>query len=128
MLGCGAHLAALRRTSVGRFGLDSAHALEVLQGMNADLRDRCLLPVDTLLQNLAEVRLDPEEQARFVRGQTVQRDGTPQARVRVYGAGGALLGVGEAAADGTVYPKRIIANVATTAQDVEAQQKIDENP
>jgi len=38
-------------------------------------------------------------------------DGPPQARVRVYGASGALLGVGEAGADGTISPKRVIAKV-----------------
>jgi tRNA pseudouridine55 synthase len=110
MLGCGAHLAALRRTAVGRFDLGSAHTLESLQAMAADERDRCLLPVDALLQNLAEVRLDPAQEQRFVRGQTVQWNGAAQARMRVYGASGALLGVGEAAADGTISPRRVIAN------------------
>lgn len=112
LLGCGAHLSALRRTAVGRFGLDSAHTLESLQAMTADARDRCLLPVDALLQNLPEVRLEPADAARFVRGQTVPWDGAAQARIRVYGAGGGLLGVGEAAADGTISPKRVIANAA----------------
>jgi tRNA pseudouridine55 synthase len=110
MLGCGAHLAELRRTAVGRFGLDSAHSLESLQAMAADERDLCLLPVDALLQNLLEARLEPADEARFVRGQTVQWAGIAQARVRVYGANGALLGVGESAADGSISPKRVIAN------------------
>jgi tRNA pseudouridine55 synthase len=110
ILGCGAHLAALRRTAVGRFGLDCAHTLESLQARPGDERDRCLLPVDALLQSLPEVRLEPAQEARFVRGQTVPWDGSPQARVRVYGASGALLGVGAAAAGGTISPKRVIAN------------------
>ena len=110
MLGCGAHLAALRRTAVGRFGLDCAHTLESLQAMTADARDRCLLLVDALLRNLPEVCLAPAQEARFVRGQAVPWDGPPQARVRVYGASGALLGVGEAGVDGTISPKRVIAN------------------
>ena len=110
MLGCGAHLTALRRTAVGRFGLDCAHTLASLEAMPATERDECLLPVDALLQNLPEVRLAPAQQARFVQGQAVPWDGPPQARVRVYGAGGALLGVGEAGADGTISPKRVIAN------------------
>ena len=109
-LGCGAHLAALRRTAVGRFGLDCAHTLEALEAMPAAARDDCLLPVDALLQSLPEVRLEPAQQARFVQGQAVPWEGPPQARVRVYGAGGALLGVGEADADGTISPKRVIAN------------------
>jgi len=110
MLGCGAHLTALRRTAVGRYGLDSAHSLERLEAMAADERDRCLLPVDTLLQNLPEVSLEPAEEARFVRGQAVQWNGPPQPRVRVYGAGRALLGVGQAREDGTISPSRVIAS------------------
>jgi tRNA pseudouridine55 synthase len=110
MLGCGAHLAALRRTAVGRFGLDCAHTMDSLEAMPAAERDACLLPVDALLQNLPELHLAPSQQAGFVQGQAVQWGGPPQARVRVYGAGGALLGVGEAGADGTISPKRVIAN------------------
>ena len=109
MLGCGAHLAALRRTSVDRFGLDCAHTLESLAAMSAAGRDAGLLPLDALLQNLPEVRLEPAQQARFVRGQAVPWDGLPQARVRVYGSGGALLGVGDVGADGAISPKRVIA-------------------
>jgi tRNA pseudouridine55 synthase len=110
MLGCGAHLAALRRTAVGRFGLDCAHTLASLKAMLATERDACLLPVDALLQNLPEAHLAPAQQARFVQGQAVSWDGPPQSRVRVYGPSGALLGVGEADADGTISPKRVIAN------------------
>jgi tRNA pseudouridine55 synthase len=110
MLGCGAHLAALRRTAVGRFGLNCAHTLASLEAMLATERDECLLPVDALLQNLPEAHLAPAQQARFVQGQAVPWDGPPQPRVRVYGPSGALLGVGEADADGTISPKRVIAN------------------
>ena len=110
MLGCGAHLAALRRIGVGGFDLECAHTLESLAAMSADERDACLLPVDALLQDLPEIHLEPAEQARFVRGQTVTWHGPSLARVRVYGAGGALLGVGEAHAEGTISPKRVIAN------------------
>ncbi len=110
LLGCGAHLAALRRTAAGRFGLDCAHTLASLEAMPAAERDECLLPVDALLQNLPEVRLEAAQQARFVQGQAVPWDGPPQPRVRVYGAGGALLGVGVGDADGTISPKRVIAS------------------
>ena len=109
MLGCGAHLAALRRTAVGRFGLDCAHTLASLEAMPAPERDKCLLPVDALLQSLPEAHLQPAQQARFMQGQAVPWDGPPQARVRVYGAGGGLLGVGEAVANGTLLPRRVIA-------------------
>jgi tRNA pseudouridine55 synthase len=77
--------------------------------MPANGRDACLLPLDALLQSLPEAHLAPAQQARFVQGQAVPWDGPPQARVRVYGAGGSLLGVGEAGADRTLSPKRVVA-------------------
>ncbi len=110
LLGCGAHLAALRRTAVGRFDLSCAHTLERLQAMTAAERDRTLLPVDALLQSLPEVRLEPEQEAGFLRGRAVPWIGPPLPRVRAYGASGALLGVGVAGSDGTLSPKRVIAN------------------
>ncbi len=124
LLGCGAHLLALRRTAVGRFGLDSAHTLERLEALPAAARDALLLPVDALLQDLPEVRLDPAQQLRFLQGQALPWDGPPQARVRVYGGGGALLGVGEADASGMITPSRVIANAPVPGP----AQKIAENP
>jgi tRNA pseudouridine55 synthase len=73
-------------------------------------RDVCLLPLDALLQSLPEAHLEAAQQARFLQGQTVPWDGPPQARVRVYGPGGTLLGVGAADAGGTISPKRVVAN------------------
>ena len=111
MLGCGAHLAALRRTAVGRFGLDWAHSLDSLEAMTAAARDARLLPLDALLQDLPEVSLEPAQQARFLQGQALPWGGPSRGRVRVYGSSGALLGVGEVDADGALSPKRVIAQV-----------------
>ena len=79
--------------------------------MSAAERDASLLPVDALLQDLPEVRLEPAQQLRFLRGQALPWDGPAQARVRVYGSDGALLGVGEAHIEGAISPKRVIAQV-----------------
>jgi tRNA pseudouridine55 synthase len=128
LLGCGAHLAALRRTAAGRFGVDGAHTLESLEAMQVGERDHCLLPVDALLQNLPEARLETAQEARFVRGQAVPWEGSPQPRVRVYGAGGALLGVGEAAADGRLSPSRVIAVTQVGGDRPGTSQNISENP
>jgi tRNA pseudouridine55 synthase len=115
MLGCGAHLSALRRSSVGRFGLNCAHTQASLEAMPATERDTCLLPLDALLQNLPEAHLAPAQQAKFIQGQAIPWDGPPQPRVRVYGPGGALLGVGEVDAGGTILPKRVIASAHASA-------------
>ena len=115
MLGCGAHLSALRRTSVGRFGLNCAHTQASLEAMPATERDACLLPLDALLQNLPEAHLAPAQQAKFIQGQAIPWDGPPLPRVRVYGPGGILLGVGEVDAGGTILPKRVIASTQAPA-------------
>ena len=111
MLGCGAHLAALRRTAVGRFGLDCAHSLESLEAVPVAERDARLLELDALLQDLPEVRLETEQELRFLQGQAVPWGGSSRGRARVYGSAGALLGVGEVDADGTLSPKRVVAQV-----------------
>jgi len=128
MLGCGAHIAALRRTAAGRFGLDCARTLESLEAIPLAARDACLLPVDALLQELPLARLEPAQQARFLQGQAVPWPGAPQPRLRVYGADGALLGVGELGADGTLSPKRVVANAQGGVRPLGGAQKIAENP
>jgi len=110
LLGCGAHLAALRRTAVGRFGLDCAHTLKQLEVLPESARDALLLPLDALLQNLPEVRLEAVQEARFLQGQAVAWNGPPEPRVRVCAAGGGLLGVGEVDSAGLIRPRRVIAS------------------
>jgi len=107
-LGCGAHLSALRRTRVGRFGLDTAHTLASLEALSEAERDRLLLPLDALLQELPAVPLAATEALRFTRGQAVNWPGGLQGRLRVYGTDGRLLGVGERAIDGQLIPRRLL--------------------
>ena len=108
-LGCGAHLAALRRIGVGRFGLDRAVTLAQLEAMSETERDARLLPVDALLQDLPEARLAPGAEVKFLRGQALPWGGAPHPRVRVYDSRGGLLGVGEVGADAMISPRRTIA-------------------
>jgi tRNA pseudouridine55 synthase len=107
-LGCGAHLSALRRTRIGRFGLDAAHTLESLQALSEADRDRLLLPVDALLQALPVARLEAAEAQRFAQGQAVAWPAAAPGRLRVYGVDGRLLGVGEGAIDGKIIPRRLL--------------------
>ena len=76
--------------------LDRGRAAEVVALLKDKTRvDALLLPVDALLQELPQVRLEPAQQAQFLRGQAVPWNGGPEARLRVYGSNGALLGVAE---------------------------------
>ena len=70
-LGCGAHLAALRRTRVGRFDVQSAVGLEALAGMAQEGRGRHLVALEQLVADWPSVMLDDASAARFCQGQVV---------------------------------------------------------
>ncbi len=107
-LSCGAALAALVRTRVGPYSLADAvswdDVREARQGAPFWAR---LLPCDSALASFPAVYLEPAATAKFVHGQTVPAPGVPDGRVRVYGPGGALLGVGLAKSD-SVKPERLL--------------------
>jgi tRNA pseudouridine55 synthase len=110
-LGCGAHLAALRRTAVGPLTLDGAVELAALEGMGEEARRACLRPVDELLGTLPEVNLDGALTQRFRQGQRLAIDAQPRGgRVRVYGADRTLLGTATVNEWGVVGPERLISN------------------
>ncbi len=110
-LGCGAHLAALRRTRVGPLTIDGAVELAALEAMEPGVRRNCLRPVDELLATLPSVALDAELTQRFRQGQRLAMDAEPRGgRVRVYGADNTLLGTATVNEWGVVGPERLISN------------------
>jgi tRNA pseudouridine55 synthase len=121
VLGCGAHLVALRRTGVGALTLEHAVTLDALSTMEAAARDAVLRPVDALLSTFAAVRLSQDEARRFQQGQRLRLADLPSiesgvgadssdvgVRVRVYRVeDGALLGVARAVS-GVLAPERLV--------------------
>jgi tRNA pseudouridine55 synthase len=105
-LGCGAHLAGLRRTAVGRFSITDAIGLAALEALGSDARDQRLQPVDALVKHLPAMPVAAPAAARFRRGQTVTAAPSATGRFRVYGADGAFIGVGEAGG-GELRPRRL---------------------
>jgi tRNA pseudouridine55 synthase len=112
-LGCGAHLAALRRLETGGLRLSASCTLEMLAGLSDDECDARLLPPDTLVAALPRIDLEPIEALRFGQGQAVARTGLPDATYRVYTAEG-FAGIA-VAIEGTVRPRRLTAGAASTA-------------
>lgn len=106
-LGCGAHLAGLRRTETGGFSLDQAVTVEELEAMDPAQRDELLLPVDRLLGDLPQLQLSANDAGRLTHGQAVRHDGQP-GQQRVYGPEGRFLGLGEIRLDGMLYPSRMM--------------------
>lgn len=113
VLGCGAYLAALRRTQVGPFLLGNAVTLtqlaELAQQGNLAAMDELLLPMDTALSQWPALQLT-DNTAYYVRqGQPVQVPRAPTAGwVRLFGQNNHFLGVGEILDDGRVAPRRLI--------------------
>jgi tRNA pseudouridine55 synthase len=107
-LGCGAHLAALRRTASGPLYVDAAVALDALAAMTDAERDAQLLPPDALLTDWPEWRLSEHEAARFLTGLRRRVNAPDCERIRVYGpATRALLGAAHITA-GELIPDRLL--------------------
>jgi tRNA pseudouridine55 synthase len=107
-LGCGAHLAALRRTRVGRLSLDRSVTLAALEAMPPAVRREWLQPVDSLIADVARVDLGETQARRFAHGNALDVGGLPGRR-RVYGPNDELLGVAELDEHGMLNPRRLIA-------------------
>lgn len=107
-LGCGAHLAALRRTGSGTMKVDDAISLDALAALAEAERERRLLPPDVLLTEWPEWRLSADEAARFLTGLRRRVEAPDAPHVRVYGPDrGALLGAAHITA-GELIPDRLL--------------------
>lgn len=114
-LGCGACLAALRRTAVGGFNINATVKLDALCDMAPDQRDAYLLPVDSLVATLPRVDLDAGQAQKFASGRTVQSPCTlGSGLVRIYGPGREYLGIAAIEIPGTIVPRRLMATAIGT--------------
>ena len=122
-LGCGAHLASLRRVAASGFRIEEAVTLDAVQEAGEAGRDRLLLPLDRLLEALPRLDLPEALADRFARGQAISMPQASAGRFRVYRDCGALLGVAEAGHDGLLHPRRLLATPPDAAQAAEKHQK-----
>ncbi|MDE3022398.1 MAG: tRNA pseudouridine(55) synthase TruB [Pseudomonadota bacterium] len=106
-LGCGAHLAGLRRTASSGFKVSEATGLVALGLLTDTQKDALLLPVDILMRDWPKVALDDKASFCLSRGQPVRLDVATSGIIRLYGASGKFLGMGEAQ-EGRVIPRRLI--------------------
>lgn len=116
VLGCGAHITALRRVAVSQYR--DMVTLETLQALveQDDLAalDSYLLPLDSALPQFPAVTLVHELAARLCYGQTVlvpELQLATGSLVRVFAAGESstrFLGLGEIRQEGALAPKRLL--------------------
>lgn len=114
-LGCGATLAGLRRTQVGRFSVADADGLDALAALNAEERRQRLLPVDVMLAERPAIRLDAAQLSRIANGQAVECATCEAGLVRLFDSRGRFLGIAEASSTGVIQPRRLIAQKGPNA-------------
>jgi tRNA pseudouridine55 synthase len=104
-LGCGAHLGGLRRTASGRFRIEHAATLEALA--DPEERRRRLLALPALLEGLPRAELAAAEETRLRQGQTLKISGLHPGLCAVVRPDGAVIGLGNADAEGGLKPLRL---------------------
>lgn len=112
-LGCGAHVAELRRTQAGPFDLSRTVTLETLEKAHAEggaeAVDAFLQPVDSGLDHWPLVRFSEHSAFYWLHGQPVRAPEAPKfGMVRVYDHNVRFIGIGEVSEDGRIAPRRLI--------------------
>jgi tRNA pseudouridine55 synthase len=110
-LGCGAHLAALRRTASGEFDLRAARPLA---GLDAAGAERSMIPLESLLPSAPAVRLTARGAVRAEHGNTLQQaDALDDQRrpgqdasgpVRLLAPDGRLIGIAASRSGAPLWP------------------------
>lgn len=113
VLGCGAHVTALRRTLAAGFTLDQVHRVEDLEAMRerGESLDGLLVKPDAALSMFPELTLEGASLVSILNGQPVRISGhSVSGPVRLYGDRG-FVGLGEGFAEGDgckIVPRRLV--------------------
>jgi tRNA pseudouridine55 synthase len=118
-LGCGAHLAALRRTASGGFTLADAVTFDALESLGDVALDACLKPVGVLVEHLPALFVAGEAARLFRHGGAVPAGDCDDGLVAAYEAD-ALLGIADVS-HGIANPRRTMASPPAPVELVEKQ-------
>lgn len=114
VLGCGAHVAVLRRIGVEPYDVSRMVSLQDLQERAEQgwaALDAVLLPVDTVVANWPAINVFGDSAFYLKQGQPVLAPRAPtQGWVRLYQGEHQFLGIGEILDDGRVAPRRLLAH------------------
>jgi len=118
LLGCGAHVAALRRTAVAPYDAGRMMTLDALreraeQGLAA--LDDCLLPMDSAVAEWPAVQVRGDAAFYLRQGQPILAPHAPtRGWVRLYEGDHLFLGIGEILDDGRVALRRLLLHTLTS--------------
>ncbi|MEY3879169.1 MAG: tRNA pseudouridine synthase [Pseudomonadota bacterium] len=110
-MACGAHLKGLERTQTGNFQLSEALSIEALEAMPMASREKALMPIDVLLEELSSIKLNMAELDAIKKGQSIDFNSKNDKEVRLYSPSGQFVGVGQPDLKGRLFPKRLIAKI-----------------
>lgn len=116
LLGCGAHVAELRRLWVDPFRspkMWTFDELEALAARGRDSLDACLLPVEAGMVAWPTVTLDPAQARSLSFGQAVDGAFAPRGEVAVFNGQGRALGLGMVDGEGCLRPRRLFSWACT---------------
>lgn len=111
VLGCGAHISALRRTGSGPFTIKQAITLDELAEVSEkEELDALLMSPAAAVEEWPMVELTETSASYFRQGQPVQIAKAPtEGWVRIFSTSTDFIGVGEIIEDGRVAPRRLVA-------------------
>jgi len=124
LVGSGAYLGALSRTSSGPFTLDEAIPIERVREAAADGPDALaalLLPIDAGLDSLPELVISDGEVAAISRGQFIRAalpPGEPDAPIRVRDGAGRLVAIATVR-DGRLAPDKVLVDALSATRTVD---------
>lgn len=125
MLGCGAHLAALRRTAVASLEISGAvdlSAIELAVARGDELQ--LLRPADSLVSGLPAVHLESSAEMRVLHGNAVHVNLPVGERFRLFAGDGRFLGVGIRAENGALQPQRLLRSEHETAEGLQKNPEV----
>lgn len=112
-LGCGAHVTALRRLTVGPFQPDAMIPMDDIVKLRDEREfaamDELLIDVESALADWPAVTLDSASSYYILQGQAVMLNQYPEADLlRIRSHDGEFLGIGAIDDDGKLAPKRLV--------------------
>ena len=117
-LGCGGHVAELRRLWVDPFREPRMWTLDALETLREQAGERvldaCLLPIEAGMASWPEVRVTPAQAHRLGHGQGLRGPYPASGQVAILDEHGRGLGLGEVGDDGSLRPSRLFRWAAAT--------------
>lgn len=114
VLGCGAHLSALRRTDVGWFSVNAASTLDGIANASAEgTITELLWQADEGVVDLAAAIVGAGSAELISHGSVIQTPPTgdaPGTSIRIYSVAGSFIGIGRLDANGELRPLKVLTN------------------